>query len=146
MQRKFPFFLNRLIQNKSLSFIIVCRLSYFKPDVDLSEAKRSYDLLKEQKRIRKQKVLCNKLFNTSEPIVLEDMPFRDMKAEEILDIVLAECKDDATTIKKRIREELLKWHPDKFKQKLGERIASEQVEEVMAHVKHVSQIIINYGK
>ena len=117
-----------------------------KPDVDLSEAKRSYDLLKEQKRIRKQTVLCNKLFNTSERIVFEDMPFRDMKAAEILDIVLAECKDDASTIKKRIREELLKWHPDKFKQKLGERIASEQVEDVMAHVKHVSQIIINYGK
>ena len=117
-----------------------------KPDIDLTEAKRSYDLLKEQRKIKKQKALCEHLFNSKEPIKLVTMPYRDMTAEDILEIVLEESKTDASAIKKRIREELLRWHPDKFKQKLSDRIESGDVDSVMSHVKNVSQILINYGK
>ena len=117
-----------------------------RPDIDLTEAKRNYDLLKEQKKIKKQRALCDNLFNLNDQIKLETMPYRDMKAEDILEIVLEDSRADPTTIKKRIREELLRWHPDKFKQKLGDRIESGEVDSVMSHVKSVSQILINYGK
>ena len=117
-----------------------------KPEIDLTEAKRSYDLLKEQKKIKKQRVLCEHIFNSKEPIKLMIMPYRDMSAEDILEIVLEDSKTDPTAIKKRIREELLRWHPDKFKQKFGDRIVSDDVDSVMSHVKNVSQILINYGK
>jgi len=117
-----------------------------KPEIDLTEAKRSYDLLKEQRKIKKQKLLCQQIFTSNEPISLATMPYRDMTAEDILEIVLEDSKTDPTAIKKRIREELLRWHPDKFKQKLGDRIGSGDVDSVMSHVKHVSQILINYGK
>ena len=74
------------------------------------------------------------------------MPFQDMKAETILEILLKEAEGEPSSVKKKIREELLRWHPDKFKQKNGDRIVKEDLEKVMNHVKHVSQILINYGK
>ena len=117
-----------------------------KPEIDLTEAKRSYDLMKQQRKIKKQKVLCDLIFNTKEPIKLVTMPYKDMTAEDILEIVLEDSKKDPAAIKKRIREELLRWHPDKFKQKFGDRIESEDVDSVFSHVKNVSQILINYGK
>ena len=52
----------------------------------------------------------------------------------------------AEDIKKKIREELRRWHPDKFWQKMSHRIAVEDKEAVMERVKRVSQALTNYGK
>ena len=115
-------------------------------NIDLEAANKNYETLKSRRRLEKQKRLCDRLFKSNSAIELTDMPFRDITAEEILEIVLSDCDTEAANIKKRIREELLRWHPDKFRQKFGDRISKDETEIVMDHVKHVSQILINYGK
>jgi len=117
-----------------------------KPEIDLDQAKKNYEQLKQKKKFDKQRKLCQELFNSSNNIRFSNLPYKDIVAEDILDIIFHDCKEDPTMIKKRIREELLKWHPDKFKQKFGERIDQDETENVMNHVKHVSQVLINYGK
>lgn len=117
-----------------------------KPELDLQKVDHSYNLLKQKKRKEKEERLCEKLFKTSELITLSGLPFKNMKAEEILEMVTSKCGSEPADIKKRIREELLRWHPDKFKQKYGDRIKESEQSEVMDHVKNISQILINYGK
>ena len=53
---------------------------------------------------------------------------------------------ERSVVKMRIREELRRWHPDKFFQKLGLRVAEEEKEQVMEKVKSVSQALNDYGK
>ena len=117
-----------------------------KPEIDLNEAKRNYEKLKEKKKLDSQRILCDNLFKSSSSIQFKNMPFKDMKAETILEILLGDIEGEASSVKKKIREELLKWHPDKFKQKNGDRIDEGEMDRVMNHVKHVSQVLINYGK
>ena len=65
---------------------------------------------------------------------------------QILDILLEEVKDQgAEEVKKCIREEIRRWHPDKFLQKVGARVAPDQQQGVMDRVKGVSQALNNYG-
>ena len=117
-----------------------------KPDIDLSEAHRNYERLKEKKRLSSQRALCDVIFKSESPIDYRNMPFKDMTAEDILGVLLEDCEGEAGSVKKRIREELLRWHPDKFRQKNADRIVEKDAEKVMNHVKNVSQILINYGK
>ena len=117
-----------------------------KPEIDLDQAKKNYDLLKQKKKFDKQRKLCQEMFSSNNKILYSNLPFKDVVAEDILDIILHDCNSDPVLIKKRIREELLKWHPDKFKQKFGSRIDQNETENVMSHVKHISQVLINYGK
>ena len=49
-------------------------------------------------------------------------------------------------MKRRIREEIRRWHPDKFKQKHGHRVHKVEFIAVMDRVKHVSQALNDYGK
>ena len=115
-------------------------------NIDLEAANRDYETLKNRRSLEKQKKLCDRLFKSNCAIEVATMPFRDLSAEEILEIILCDCAAEAADIKKRIREELLRWHPDKFRQKFGDRVSKNETEKVMDHVKHVSQILINYGK
>ena len=52
----------------------------------------------------------------------------------------------AEEVKKKIREELRRWHPDKFWQKMSHRVALKDKEAVMERVKRVSQALTNFGK
>ena len=49
-------------------------------------------------------------------------------------------------IKRKIREEVRRWHPDKFKQKHGQDIYKVELLAVMERVKHVSQALNQYGR
>ena len=49
-------------------------------------------------------------------------------------------------VKIRIREEVRRWHPDKFLQKLGLRVVKGERDQVMERVKSVSQALNDYGK
>ena len=40
----------------------------------------------------------------------------------------------------------LRWHPDKFKQKIGPRIRLEDMDSVMAKVKTIAQALTSYAK
>merc|ERR1739848_146865 len=92
-----------------------------KPNIDLEEAGKNYELLKKANFTKKQKKMCKKIFELDGPISADGIPFQNMEASDILDVLLG---DDIAAIgaegaKKKIREELRRWHPDKFKQKNG---------------------------
>jgi len=119
-----------------------------KPNIDLEEAGKNYELLKKANFTKKQKKMCKKIFELDGPISADDIPFQNMEASDILDVLLG---DDIAAIgaegaKKKIREELRRWHPDKFKQKNSDRIVVDQTELVMERVMRVSQVLISFGK
>ena len=49
-------------------------------------------------------------------------------------------------VKRQIREEVRRWHPDKFRQKLGRDIYKVELPAVMERVKHVSQALNQFGR
>ena len=49
-------------------------------------------------------------------------------------------------VKRQIREEVRRWHPDKFRQKLGRDISKVELPAVMERVKHVSQALNQFGR
>ena len=78
---------------------------------------------------------------------MEDLPFKDVDdpnfiVETLLDGVLNKELD----LKKKIKEELRRWHPDKFKQKHGNRMKEDQEKDIMGRVNVIAQSITNYGK
>eukprot|EP00092_Neocalanus_flemingeri_P015620 GFUD01016908.1.p1 GENE.GFUD01016908.1~~GFUD01016908.1.p1 ORF type:complete len:341 (+),score=110.32 GFUD01016908.1:50-1072(+) len=120
------------------------KLKSLKPDIDLEQAAKNYQLLKDNKVKLKQKRMCDKLFNSDEIITENDIPFENFEATKILDILLGDVAGgNAEDVKKTIREAIRRWHPDKFKQKLGERICEKDSELVMEKVKHISQALTN---
>ena len=57
-----------------------------------------------------------------------------------------ELFQDPTVIKRSIREAIRRWHPDKFKQKLGHKINKIEFMLVMEKVTYVAQALNNFGK
>lgn len=43
--------------------------------------------------------------------------------------------------RRRVREELLRWHPDKFEARFGALLAPAEADNVMLRVKHMSQLL-----
>jgi len=123
------------------------KLKSLKPEIDLEQAAENYKLLKEKKIKTKQKNMCNKLFNTEETITAADIPFENFEASKILEIIIGDVEgQNGDVVKKIIREAIRKWHPDKFQQKLGDRICEKDVDLVMERVKLISQALTNFGK
>ena len=84
------------------------------------------------------------LFNLSK-IRARDIPFdQDTPSDAILDVILGPDASDSG--KARIREAILKWHPDKFSQVFGSRVVAADREKVLSIVTRVSQALLNYGK
>ena len=95
----------------------------------------------------KHKALCLALFDDRDKIKADDIPFEEFKSSDIVEILLEDVIGKETVeIKKKIREEIRRWHPDKFKQKLGHKIDKLEFVLVMDKVKNVSQAINDYGK
>jgi len=123
------------------------KVKSLKPEIDLEQAAENYKLLKEKKLKMKQKNMCDKLFNTEEIITAADIPFENFEASKILEIIIGDVEgQNSDVVKKIIREAIRKWHPDKFQQKLGDRICEKDVELVMERVKLISQALTNFGK
>jgi len=119
-----------------------------KPTIDLAQAEENYKKLKEKRMKERQKKLVDKLFNSDCLIGEEDLPFKGIDDTTMVEIMLEVGgeEDDQGLVKKIIREELRRWHPDKWEQKLGDRVKKGQKERVMERVKQISQALNNYGK
>ena len=118
-----------------------------RPEFDISQMEENSRLLRERKKKEKEARLCFKLWESDDPITPNAIPFQGMEDVAILDIMLELVKDSgAEEVKKKIREELRRWHPDKFWQKMSHRVAMKDKEAVMERVKRVSQALTNYGK
>ena len=101
----------------------------------------------EEAQIRKEQRKCDKLFSSSAPINIEAIPFHGLKSQEVVSILLrGVIMSEQSVVKIRIREEVRRWHPDKFLQKLGLRVVAGEKEQVMERVKSVSQALNDYGK
>ena len=118
-----------------------------RPEFDIAQMEEKSRLLRERKKKEKEARLCFKLWESDDPITPNGIPFQGMEDVTILDIMLELVKDSgAEDVKKKIREELRRWHPDKFWQKMSHRVALEDKEDVMERVKRVSQALTNFGK
>ena len=121
--------------------------SSLRPEVDLAKAEEVSRLLRERRKREKVRRMVEALFESEETVVPAMVPFKDMEEGEVVECLLEEVVGKgAEEVKKKIREELRRWHPDKFWQKVGSRVGEEHKEEVMERVKRVSQALNNYGK
>jgi len=90
---------------------------------------------------------CTLLFAGSGKILPEDVPFQGVEGAAIVACLLEAVRGEAAeVVRGRIREEVRRWHPDKFLQKHGERVEAGRREEVMERVKRVSQALNGYGR
>lgn len=72
-------------------------------------------------------------------ITLHNVPWLVENQEEARAVIL-HGTSGPTEERKRIRLELMRWHPDKFYAKFGKRIASSE-QQIMDRVKHMSQML-----
>jgi len=118
-----------------------------KPKLSLEANNAAYLQLKERQEKKKYEAMFFKLFSSDSIIRSSDIPLDGLDEVKIVDILLDSVKElSKDEVKLRIREEIRRWHPDKFMQKLGVRILNEEKNEVMEKVKVVSQALNAYGK
>lgn len=117
-----------------------------RPDKDPASSQNA-EKLRQKRKLKKLRETYTKLFASELTVSVDDIPFDNMNASDILDLMLQEViEQGADEIKKCIREELRRWHPDKFKQKVGPRIKPDDLEPVMTKVKVIAQALTSYAK
>jgi len=96
------------------------------------------------------KKFCEKLLaEDSRVITTDDFPFTTQTdSNEIVSAVCGSAAQelDAASAKKAIRDELRRWHPDKFMQKYGRRLSVKDRGSIESIVTHISQALIQFGK
>jgi len=118
-----------------------------KPKLSLEASNAAYMQLKERQEKKKYETMFFKLFSSDSMIRTSDIPLDGLDEVKIVEILLDSVKElSKDEVKSRIREEIRRWHPDKFMQKLGARILDEEKIGVMEKVKMVSQALNAYGK
>lgn len=95
-------------------------------------------LLQEKQRVTRaqqleQKQAVKRLFESQQNIQAQDIPFQGWPDA---DIVLGLLDGEEG----RMREEVRRWHPDKFLQRFGGRIQEQNLDSVMERVKRISQV------
>ena len=86
--------------------------------------------------------MCRKLFGPRQNIGLKDIPFDGLSDDQIVDILIEDI--DEVPVKKKIKEEIYRWHPDKFRQKLGRHFVAADKDLIMERVKTISQALNSY--
>ena len=96
---------------------------------------------------RREREKCHYLFSSSVPVTADMIPFPGFQGDQVVSCLLQGLgRGQGVLIRSKIREEVRRWHPDKFLQKLGCRVAEVEREEVMGRVKAVAQALNDYGK
>ena len=91
------------------------------------------------------RALCRKLFASGQEVGEKDIPFDGLSNSQIVKILLGDTKGmNEEAIRKKVREEIRRWHPDKFSQKIGGRIETKDVNTIMERVKRVSQALNDF--
>jgi len=93
------------------------------------------------------KALCLKqlLESSSEPITLERIPFTlQSTPESIVSVLMMGQNEQEIKCKKRLKEALRVWHPDKFFQKFNSRIKAEEKEDIQKLVNFISTVLLHY--
>lgn len=115
--------------------------------------KRDLQLPRGPTEAEKYKQFCSEtLADDAQQITVKDLPFKaTADSSRIASVILESVSSDSanadeTEIKKKIRNEIRLWHPDKFMQKYGHRLKEKEPGEVMKIVNHIAQSLIQYGK
>ena len=87
--------------------------------------------------------MCTKLFGSIQKISALEIPFDGLSAQQIIHILFEDIDDDS--VNKKIKDEIRRWHPDKFKQKLGVRFVKGEKDLIMNRVTIISQAINVYA-
>ncbi len=100
-----------------------------------------------KKKKRAYEKFCERYLDSKEKLISERcLPFTARTTPDDVIDALLEGKEGEAELKGAVREELRRWHPDKFAQKYGARFAEGEKDTIMAVVTHVSQSLINYGR
>ena len=91
----------------------------------------------------RQRLMCAKLFGSIQKVSCLDIPFEGLSDKQIIHILFEDIGGDH--INKKIKDELRKWHPDKFKQKLEGKFVAGDKDLIMERVKTVSQALNGYA-
>ena len=99
---------------------------------------------------RRYKKFCDKFLRDDCHDVIRAGDFPLTTQTDPYEIVAVICgsatqESDAASAKKAIRDELRRWHPDKFKQKYGHRLYVKDRESIESIVTHISQALIKFG-
>ena len=70
---------------------------------------------------------------------MKDIPFDGLSDDQIVHILIEDI--DEETVKKKIKDEIRRWHPDKFRQKLGGKFVNAEKDLIMERVKTISQAL-----
>lgn len=81
------------------------------------------------------------IFSTaSSKISKKDVPLLTSTPDEARAIML-HGTSGRSEIKQRVKLELMKWHPDKFQGRFGNRLSTEHRDEILEYVKRMSQML-----
>merc|ERR1711973_772907 len=86
------------------------------------QEERAIVIESEKQRARE---LCSEIFSGSMSVIRScDIPFQGWSSSDIVLLILEEViNKDTNRVKRAIRDAISRWHPDKFKQILGHKIA-----------------------
>ena len=87
--------------------------------------------------------MCAKLFGSIQRVSSLDIPFEGISVKQIIHILFEDIGEDP--VNKKIRDEIRRWHPDKFKQKLGGKFVAADKDLIMERVKTISQALNGYA-
>lgn len=75
------------------------------------------------------------------PLAYGDIPWIDEPTPEAFNSLVLCGAEGPAEVKKRLRMELVRWHPDKFVGRFGARLAPTDRERVLERVKGMSQAL-----
>ena len=89
--------------------------------------------------------LFRRIFASSQQLGEKDIPFDGLSNKQIVHILIGDTKGiEEQALRRMLREEMRRWHPDKFSQKIGGRIKKDDFNIIMERVKKVSQALNTY--
>ena len=91
----------------------------------------------------RQRLMCDKLFGSLQKASSVDIPFEGLSDKQIIHIIFEDIGGDR--VSKKIKDEIRRWHPDKFKQKLGGKFVAGDKDLIMERVKTISQALNGYA-
>ena len=83
--------------------------------------------------------MCSRLFDSVQNVSILDIPFKGLSDQQIIHIMFENITEDS--VSKKTKEEIRRWHPDKFKQKLGLKFVAGDNDSIMKRVNLISQAI-----
>lgn len=97
--------------------------------------------------LRKKKYLAKleKLYSNTQDLIYsyEDIPWPSAQ-EDISNLLFCDVEaEDIDTRRKLVREQQIRWHPDKFIQKIGSKLLEKDREKILNKVKEISQSLNN---